>query len=127
MALKPGKPVIAAWLGKTLIFSLPGNPVSAAVTFQLFVRAAIVGMQGVKHTALRASTARLADSVKAAKDRRTLTAGRLVDDSSGKMFVIPLRGKGSSDLVSFANAEVLIDLAMGSNLQAGTIVPILFL
>src|SRR5687767_15709016 len=44
--LKPGKPMVFARLGRSLIFGLPGNPVSAAVTFHLFVRKAILLMQG---------------------------------------------------------------------------------
>ena len=43
--LKPGKPAVFAILGKTCIFGLPGKPVSAAVTFHLFVRKAIVMLQ----------------------------------------------------------------------------------
>lgn len=127
VALKPGKPVIAARLGKTLVFSLPGNPVSAAATFYLFVRAAIVGMQGVKQTAMRTGTATLSEPVKAAKDRRTLTAARLENDASGRLIAIPLRGKGSSDLVSFARAEVFIDLEMDTQHAAGDLVRICYL
>lgn len=127
VALKPGKPVIAARLGKTLVFSLPGNPVSAAVTFYLFVRAAIVGMQGVRTTSMHSGTAVLADAVKAAKDRHTLTAAHLANDESGRLVAIPLRGKGSSDLVSFANAEALISLEMNTQSEAGSLVRILYL
>jgi len=127
VALKPGKPVIAARLGKTLVFSLPGNPVSAAVTFYLFVRAAIVGMQGVRTTSMQEGTAVLSDAVKAAKDRHTFTAARLANDDSARLVAIPLRGKGSSDLVSFANAEALISLEMNTRAEAGDSARILYL
>ncbi|HMM80794.1 MAG TPA: molybdopterin molybdotransferase MoeA [Pyrinomonadaceae bacterium] len=127
VALKPGKPVIAARLGKTLVFSLPGNPVSAAVTFYLFVRAAIIGIQGVKTTSLRPGTATLAAAVKGASDRRTFAAARLENDTNGRLIAIPLRGKGSSDLVSFARAEALIDVGIGSRAEAGEIVPIFYI
>jgi len=127
VALKPGKPVIAAKLGKTLVFSLPGNPVSAAVTFYLFVRAAILGMQGVRSTGMRRGTAVLSDAVKGAKDRRTLAAAHLANDDLGRLAAIPLRGKGSSDLVSFARAEALIDLEIGTSAEAGSLVQILYL
>ena len=127
VALKPGKPVIAAKLGKTLVFSLPGNPVSAAVTFYLFVRAAILGMQGVRSTGMRRGTAVLSDAVKGAKDRRTLAAAHLANDDLGRLAAIPLRGKGSSDLVSFARAEALIDLEIGTSAEADSLVQILYL
>ncbi|HQZ82950.1 MAG TPA: molybdopterin molybdotransferase MoeA [Pyrinomonadaceae bacterium] len=127
VALKPGKPIIAARLGKALVFSLPGNPVSAAVTFYLFVRAAIVGMQGVKRTSMREGTAVLADGVKAAKDRHTLAPARLSNDECGRLIASPLRGKGSSDLVSFAGAEALISLEMNTRAEAGSLARILYL
>lgn len=127
VALKPGKPIIAARLGKTLVFSLPGNPVSAAVTFYLFVRAAIIGMQGVKKTSMRSGTAVLAAPAKAAKDRHTLAPARLENDKNGGLVAVPLRGKGSSDLVSFANADALIDLEMNTLIEAGSLVRIFYL
>ena len=46
VALRPGKPTVFARLGDTLIFGLPGNPVSVAVTFNLFARTALRAMQG---------------------------------------------------------------------------------
>jgi len=127
VALKPGKPIIAARLGKTLVFSLPGNPVSAAVTFYLFVRMAILGMQGVKKTLMHEGTAVLADVAKAAKDRHTLAPARLLNDEEGRLTAIPLRGKGSSDLVSFASAEALISLEMNTRCEAGSLVRVFYL
>ncbi|HMG72456.1 MAG TPA: gephyrin-like molybdotransferase Glp, partial [Pyrinomonadaceae bacterium] len=48
VSLRPGKPTVFARLGKTLVFGLPGNPVSVAVTFNLFARTALRAMQGAK-------------------------------------------------------------------------------
>src|SRR5207253_7514917 len=48
IALRPGKPTVFGRLGKTLVFGLPGNPVSVAVTFNLFARSALLAMQGAK-------------------------------------------------------------------------------
>ena len=48
VALRPGKPT---WFGvreHTLVYGLPGNPVSAMVTFQLFVRPALAALQGAR-------------------------------------------------------------------------------
>ncbi|KPJ97432.1 MAG: hypothetical protein AMJ60_11195 [Desulfobacterales bacterium SG8_35] len=47
VAVKPGKPVIIARAGDTMIFGLPGHPVSAAVAFDLFVRPAIIHLSGL--------------------------------------------------------------------------------
>src|SRR5205807_7266151 len=45
VALRPGKPTVFGRIGKTLLFGLPGNPVSVAVTFNLFARTALRAMQ----------------------------------------------------------------------------------
>ena len=60
--LRPGKPT---WFGTrdgTLAFGLPGNPVSAMVTFQLFARPALAALQGAAADARR-TTAVLAEPV----------------------------------------------------------------
>ena len=46
VAVKPGAPLVFGRRGATLVFGLPGNPVSAQVTFDLFVRPALLKMQG---------------------------------------------------------------------------------
>ena len=46
VAVKPGKPVSFGVRGATLVFGLPGNPVSSLVGFELFVRPAISALQG---------------------------------------------------------------------------------
>ena len=55
VALKPGKPTWFGARGKVLGFGLPGNPVSAMVTFQLFVRPALLALQGAAPGAVRTS------------------------------------------------------------------------
>ena len=46
VAVKPGKPIAFATRGETLVFGLPGNPVSSLVGFELFVRPALLALQG---------------------------------------------------------------------------------
>jgi len=46
VAVKPGKPIAFATRGTTLVFGLPGNPVSSLVGFELFVRPALLALQG---------------------------------------------------------------------------------
>ena len=48
VAIKPGAPLVFGRRGDKLVFGLPGNPVSAQVTFDLFVRAALLRMQGAR-------------------------------------------------------------------------------
>ena len=46
VAMQPGKPQGFGVAGDTLLFGLPGNPVSAAVSFEVFVRPALLALQG---------------------------------------------------------------------------------
>lgn len=50
VAMKPGKPLVFGVRGGTLVFGLPGNPVSAMVSFELFVRAALLRLMGYRKT-----------------------------------------------------------------------------
>ena len=125
--LKPGKPTVFARLGDTLVFGLPGNPVSTAVTFYLFVRAAILKMQKALETALPSGYAILAASVKGTSERDSYLPATLATDASGRLVATPLRWHGSSDFVGFAQAEGLIALPKGTSAAAGEVVKILFL
>ena len=46
VSVKPGKPVLFGKAGETLVFGLPGNPVSSAVTYELIVRPALLKLAG---------------------------------------------------------------------------------
>jgi molybdopterin molybdotransferase len=48
VAIKPGAPLVFGTCGEALVFGLPGNPVSTQVTFDLFVRPALLKMQGAR-------------------------------------------------------------------------------
>ena len=125
--LKPGKPTVFGRLNKTLVFGLPGNPVSAAVTFYLFVRSAIVRMQGATATELRSGFAIVGSDVKAARDRDSYLPSTLATDRRGYLIAVPLKWQGSSDFIGFARAEALIFVAAGKLIVKGEPAKILFL
>ena len=127
LRLKPGKPVVFARLGKMLIFGLPGNPVSAAVTFHLFVRKAILAMQGATSTGLKLGFAVLAADAKAADERDTYLPSRLETDKSGRLVAHILKWQGSSDFIGFARADSLILVPKGKTSKKGEIVSIAYL
>jgi molybdopterin molybdotransferase len=120
VALRPGKPTVFARLGNALVFGLPGNPVSVAVTFNLFVRTALQAMQGSKEPTLREETAILARDVKGSIDRESYLPAVLRTDEKGSLLAEPLKWGGSSDFVAFARATALINVAAGSRIEAGT-------
>jgi molybdopterin molybdotransferase len=113
VALRPGKPTVFARLGNTLVFGLPGNPVSVTVTFNLFARAALRKMQGAKQPGLIEETAVLARAVKGSADRESYLPAILRTDEQGTLLAEPLKWGGSSDFVNFALATALIDVPAG--------------
>ena len=125
--LKPGKPAVFARLGKTLIFGLPGNPVSAAVTFHLFVRKAILAMQGASLTDLRKGFAVLAADAKAARERDTYLPSRLGTNKLGALVAHPLKWQGSSDFIGFARADSLVFVSKGRLIKKDEVAAIAYL
>ena len=125
VALRPGKPTVFARLGSTLVFGLPGNPVSVSVTFNLFVRTALRAMQGARETTLPVEHAVLARSLKGSIDRESYLPATLRTDEKGMLLAQPLKWGGSSDFVSFARATALINLPAGAGIiESGTSVTI---
>jgi molybdopterin molybdotransferase len=116
VALRPGKPTVFAKLGDTLVFGLPGNPVSVAVTFNLFARTALRAMQGAVETTLAYKHAVLARDLKGSIERESYLPAVIRTDENGTTLVEPLKWGGSSDFVAFARATALINLPAGTRL-----------
>src|SRR5258707_1930010 len=126
VSLRPGKPTVFGRLGDTLVFGLPGNPVSVAVTFNLFARAALRAMQGAKEPALKEETAVLARDLKGSIDRESYLPAVLRTDEKGTLLAEPLKWGGSSDFVAFARATALINVPAGvKTIEAGKRVTVL--
>lgn len=129
VSLRPGKPTVFARLPNgTLVFGLPGNPVSVSVTFNLFARTALLTMQGANETGLREEWAVLARNVKGSAERESYLPARLTTDKEGHLLAEPLKWGGSSDFVAFTSAEALITVAQGiKTLEANSRVRIVHL
>jgi molybdenum cofactor synthesis domain-containing protein len=127
VALRPGKPTVFARLPNgTFVFGLPGNPVSVAVTFNLFARTALLAMQGVTDPALKYETAVLARSVKGNVDRESYLPAQLTTNDDGEVIAFPLKWGGSSDFVAFAITTALIVVPAGTKtLEANSLVRVL--
>jgi molybdopterin molybdotransferase len=127
VALRPGKPSVFARLpNSTLVFGLPGNPVSVAVTFNLFARTALLAMQGVTDPALKYETAVLARSVKGNTDRDSYLPAQLTTNDDGELIAFPLKWGGSSDFVAFALTTALVIVSAGTKaLEANSLVRVL--
>ncbi len=117
--IKPGKPVILATWGHRVIFCLPGNPVSAFVTFELLVRPLIERMAGARAVWPVAQTLPLASALKAPAERDLLQVARYEASGDGRVTAAPLRWSGSGDLVAIAGAAALIQLPRGEQRSLG--------
>jgi molybdenum cofactor synthesis domain-containing protein len=128
VALRPGKPTVFARLGNALIFGLPGNPVSVAVTFNLFARACLLQMQGAGDPMLTADHAVLTHDVKGSADRESYSPAILETNAQGVLLAQPLKWGSSSDFVAFARAGALINIPAGpAKTSAGSVVRVVHL
>ena len=105
VAMQPGMPQGFGTIGdkRVPIFTLPGNPVSAYVSFQLFVRPALAALQGVADLRLNAVRATLTRPVRSPAKRRSYLRGVL---EGGQ--VSPLSGQGSHQIAALGKANALI-------------------
>jgi molybdopterin molybdotransferase len=110
--LRPGKPTWFGTRGETLAFGLPGNPVSAMVTFQLFARPALAALQGASPDARRL-TASLEEPIARNPQREQAIRVRLHQSTNG-LTAVPTRGaQGSHVLTSMVGADALALIAPG--------------
>ena len=107
VAIKPGAPLVFGRRGETLVFGLPGNPVSAQVTFDLFVRPALLKMQGARVLGRPRLEVVLAAAVKNRSGRKSHQPAR-VRFEAGRLVARPLRSMGSGDLAAHARANALV-------------------
>jgi molybdopterin molybdotransferase len=105
--LKPGMPVLFGGIGACLYFGLPGNPVSAAVTSQVFVRFALACMAGERRDRA-AGHARLAEPVHKRHARAELVRCKLVSDSEGILWATPHPQQGSHMLRGLVESDALV-------------------
>jgi len=119
VAVKPGKPLWFGVRGRTLVFGLPGNPVSALVCFELFVRPAVLALQGVAEPLPRFEPGRLARSVRPNPARTELVRARsrIVD---GEVELEAVTGQESHMIARAAGADTLVLVPAGDEeLAAG--------
>ncbi len=107
VAIRPGAPLVFGRLGETLVFGLPGNPVSAQVTFDLFVRPALLKMQGARVRERPRVGVELLGAVKNRSGRKSHVPAR-VRFEGGRLVARPLRSMGSGDLAAHARANALV-------------------
>jgi molybdopterin molybdotransferase len=119
VAVKPGKPLAFGTRGATLVFGLPGNPVSSLVAVELFVRPALRALQGAARPEPQFVPGRLAGPLRASGDRDQLVRARTrLED--GEVVLEPLSGQESHMIARAATADALVHVPRGEGeLPAG--------
>jgi molybdopterin molybdotransferase len=120
IALRPGKPVAFGTRGDTLVFGLPGNPVSSLVGFELFVRPAVNALQGLRDPVPRLLPGRLARDLRR-NPARTQLVRASTDVRDDVVLLEPLTGQDSHMIVRSAAADALVVVPTGDgSLAAGS-------
>jgi molybdopterin molybdotransferase len=113
VAIKPGKPVSFGVRGETLVFGLPGNPVSSLVGCELFVKPALRALQGLTDPLPRFESGRLASPLQQNDTRDELVRARFRLDRDGTVLE-PVSGQESHMIARAASADALVLVPRGT-------------
>jgi molybdopterin molybdotransferase len=119
VAIKPGKPFLFGRLGDCFVFGLPGNPVSAFVTFLQFVRPAILKMMGATNLEPPKVPAKLIVDLTNESERAHYIRGKL---EAGNF--VPVGRQESHALFGLSQANALLRIPAGHSLPAGALVDV---
>jgi molybdopterin molybdotransferase len=120
VAIKPGRPFVYGQRKEKFLFGLPGNPVSAFVTFLLLVRPALLRWQGASDVNMSVSRGELAEPINNQGSRRHFVRVRMASD--GKVHSAGVQA--SHMFSSLAGANGLMDVPPDTTLAAGTLVSV---
>ncbi|RME85030.1 MAG: molybdopterin molybdenumtransferase MoeA [Caldilineae bacterium] len=127
VVMKPGKPVTFATVGETPVFALPGFPVSALVSFELFVRPALRHMQGDPAWRRPRLHVKLAHALHH-DAHRTEYQRAAIEVREGEFYARTTGYQGSGRLLSMVGAHALLELPPGDDyLPAGATVTAILL
>ncbi len=116
VAMKPGKPNYFGTRGARLVFGLPGNPVSALVSFEMLVMPALRKMMGIHSSEILNSSATLENDVRKGAGRIEFVRAIASRSSDGHLTVRPVEGQGSHMVGGLAAANCLIKFPKESEL-----------
>jgi molybdopterin molybdotransferase len=118
IAMRPGKPFVFGARGEKLVFGLPGNPVSAAVTFLILVRPALLKMRALTEIDLPTVMAEATGDFVNRGDRVHYMRANLQRDGE-KWLAKPMPRQGSHVISSLANADCLVEVAEETTIPQG--------
>ncbi|MFA6010587.1 MAG: gephyrin-like molybdotransferase Glp [Desulfobacteraceae bacterium] len=125
--VKPGKPLFFGKKGNTLIFGLPGNPVSSVVNFNLFVRPVLDKLAGKTTWGLRTGHAKILNNRILKSGRRTFLRGK-IRESNASLGVEIIAEQRSGVFSPMMNADVLLEIPEDMKiLKEGDVVRVYYL
>jgi molybdopterin molybdotransferase len=120
VSIKPGKPVSFGVRGETLVFGLPGNPVSSLVGCELFVKPALRALQGIADPLPSFEPGRLAVGLRRNEERDEFVRARARVDGDA-LVLDPITGQESHMIVRSSGADALVHIPRGNGeLAAGS-------
>ncbi len=127
LQIQPGKPTVFGRLPDAYFFGLPGNPISAMVTFALFAGPLLRALGGEAEAGPRFVSARLEEEMRVRTGLTRFLPARMDSDASGGR-VRPVPWHGSGDLAAAAKANAFVVVPEASErLAAGEVVSVLLL
>jgi molybdopterin molybdotransferase len=127
VAMKPGKPFSFGMRGTSPVFGLPGNPVSTVVGYELFVRPALLAMQGAAVTTRPRAVVELAAGYRKPAGRAHYLRARLERDGA-RLVAHPHPKQGSAMLSSLIGTNALVEIAAElTEVAPGATVPAILL
>jgi molybdopterin molybdotransferase len=130
VAMQPGMPQGFGKIGpdQTPIFTLPGNPVSALVSFEVFVRPALRRMLGAEPLLRPTMLAAVAVDVRSPEGKRSFLRVRVERQADGRVLATPADGQGSHQLAGMAHANALLIVPeVVTQVEAGTLMTVVLL
>jgi molybdopterin molybdotransferase len=112
VAVKPGKPISFGVRGDTLVFGLPGNPVSSLVGFELFVRPAVLALQGHAQPGPSFALGELAVAARRNAERDEFARARARLEGM-RVLLEPVTGQESHMIARAAGADALVHVPRG--------------
>jgi molybdopterin molybdotransferase len=130
VAIRPAKPFAFGVLeeSRTPVFGLPGNPVSAMVSFEMFVRPAIRRMAGHRNLYRPVVLASASDSIPRRRDGKThFVRADCRLDRRGRWCVRPVEGQESHQLAAMSRANALAVLPDGPGVKKADRLPVMLI
>lgn len=119
VAVKPGKPFAFGRLAGTPFFGLPGNPVSVFVSFEQFVRPAILTMLGARNVFRVRHPGRAVESLESDEQRVTFTRVAVDVANDGAFLVRSAGGQGSNMLAALSRSDAFAVIPAGAEVRQG--------